>query len=99
MADMKTDWSACPQVEKVPGRMGGVMVFRGTRLPVANLLALLRDGGSITDFIEWYGDSVSEENIKAVLSFLEVDLTREWAELEEREERRKATTKSRVSNP
>ena len=99
MADMTTDWSKCPQVEKVSDRMSGVLVFKGTRLPVANLLGLLRDGGSIADFIEWYGDSVSEENIKAVLTFLEEDLTHEWAELEESEERKKAAAKSPVGNP
>ena len=75
-----TDWSQCPQVEMVPGRVGGVPVFKNTRLPVSHLFIVLRDGGSVADFIDWYEDSVSEENIKAVLAFLKDDLEREWTE-------------------
>ena len=29
-----TDWSKCPAVESVPGRVSGAWVFKGTRLPV-----------------------------------------------------------------
>ena len=29
------DWSQCPAVESVPGKMSGAWVLRGTRMPVA----------------------------------------------------------------
>ena len=29
-----TDWSKCPAVESVPGKVSGNWVFKGTRLPV-----------------------------------------------------------------
>ena len=79
MADMTTDWSKCDAVEKVPDRMGGVLVFKDTRLPISHLFIVLRDGGSIKDFLEWYPD-MTEHDVKAVLSFLKDNLEREWAE-------------------
>ena len=32
-----TDWSKCPSVESVPGKVSGAWVFKGTRLPVSAL--------------------------------------------------------------
>jgi uncharacterized protein (DUF433 family) len=32
---MFLDWSKCPAVESVPGKVSGAWVFRGTRMPVA----------------------------------------------------------------
>ena len=86
MADMTTDWSQCDAVEKVPGRMGGVLVFKYTRLPVSHLFIVLRDGGTIKDFLEWYPD-MTEEDARAVLSFLKDNLEREWDEAEKRAKR------------
>ena len=37
------DWSQCPAVESVPGRVSGAWVFRGTRLPVATVIENLED--------------------------------------------------------
>jgi uncharacterized protein (DUF433 family) len=37
------DWSQCPAVESVPGKVSGAWVFRGTRLPVATVLENLED--------------------------------------------------------
>ena len=37
-----TDWSKCPAVESVPGKVSGAWVFKDTRLPVS---ALLRQPG------------------------------------------------------
>ena len=79
MADMTTDWSECDAVEKVPDRMGGVLVFKNTRLPISHLFIVLRDGGSTKDFLEWYPE-MTEHDVRAVLSFLKDNLEREWAE-------------------
>ena len=86
MADMTTDWSKCDAVEKVPDRMGGVLVFKNTRLPVSHLFIVLRDGGTIKDFLEWY-PYMSEEDARTVLSFLKDNLEREWDEAEKRAKR------------
>jgi len=29
------DWSQCPVVESIPGKVSGAWVFRGTRVPVS----------------------------------------------------------------
>ena len=41
------DWSQCPAVESVPGKVSGAWVFRGTRMPVATVFENLEDGMSI----------------------------------------------------
>jgi len=39
----RLDWSRCPAVESIPGKVGGAWVFRGTRLPVATVIENLED--------------------------------------------------------
>ena len=41
---MPFDWSQCNAVESVPGKLSGVWVFRGTRIPVATVFENLEDG-------------------------------------------------------
>jgi hypothetical protein len=36
-ASAMLDWSQCPAVERVPGKVSGAWVFRGTRVPVKAL--------------------------------------------------------------
>ncbi len=61
-----TDWSKCPAVESVPGKVSGNWVFKDTRLPVYALFENLEAGATIYDFIEWFG-GVDESEVKAVL--------------------------------
>ena len=35
------DWSQCPAVESIPGKVSGAWVFRDTRLPVATVIEKL----------------------------------------------------------
>jgi uncharacterized protein (DUF433 family) len=44
---MALDWSNCPAVESVPGKVSGAWVFRGTRLAVAAVFENLEDGLTI----------------------------------------------------
>ena len=60
------DWSQCPAVESIPGKVSGAWVFRGTRLPVATVIENLEDL-SIEEVIEEF--DVTREQIKAVLEF------------------------------
>ena len=62
---MALDWSTCPAVESVPGKVSGAWVFRGTRLPVATIFENLEDGMTIEEIMEQF--DVSREQIKAVL--------------------------------
>ena len=61
-----TDWSKCPAVEGVPGRVSGNWVFKDTRLPVYTLFENLAAGATIHDFIEWFR-GVDESEVEAVL--------------------------------
>ena len=38
------DWNQCPTVEGVPGKVSGVWLFKGTRVPVKALFENLEDG-------------------------------------------------------
>ena len=61
------DWSQCPAVESVPGRVSGAWVFRDTRLPVATVIENLEDL-SIEEVMEQF--DVTREQINAVLEFI-----------------------------
>ena len=68
-----TDWSKCPAVESVPGRVSGAWVFKGTRLPLYALFENLAAGATIYDFIEWF-DGVEESDVRAALECVAQDL-------------------------
>jgi len=61
------DWSQCPAVESVPGRLGGAWVFRNTRIPVSAVLENLEAGASIEEIIEQ--SDITRKQINAVLEF------------------------------
>jgi len=61
------DWSQCPAVESVPGKVSGAWVFRGTRMPVATVFENLEAGATIEQIMEWF--DVTREQINAVLEF------------------------------
>jgi uncharacterized protein (DUF433 family) len=64
---MALDWSQCPAVESIPGKVSGAWVFRGTRLPVATVIENLEDL-SIEEVMEHF--DVTREQIVAVLDFV-----------------------------
>lgn len=61
------NWSECPAVESVPGKVSGAWVFRGTRLPVATVMENLEDL-SVEEVMDQF--DVSREQIAAVLQFV-----------------------------
>ena len=62
------DWSQCPAVESVPGRVSGAWVLKGTRMPVSVIFENLEAGANIDNIMEWY-DGLDREQIKAVIEF------------------------------
>jgi uncharacterized protein (DUF433 family) len=62
------DWSQCPAVESVPGKVSGAWVFRDTRMPVAAVFENLEDGVTIDELVELY-DGLTRDQVKAVLDF------------------------------
>jgi len=61
------DWSRCPAVESIPGKVSGAWVFKGTRTPVSVVFENLEDGMTIDEVIEQF--AVTREQVKAVLEF------------------------------
>jgi uncharacterized protein (DUF433 family) len=59
------DWSQCPAVESVPGKVSGAWVLRGTRMPVATIFANLEAGASIDNIVEWF-DGLDRRSSEAV---------------------------------
>jgi uncharacterized protein (DUF433 family) len=64
---MALDWSQCPAVESIPGKVGGAWVFKGTRMPVSVVFENLEDGMSIEELMEQF--PISREEVKTVLEF------------------------------
>jgi len=62
------DWSQCSAVERVPGKVSGAWLFRGTRVPVSALFENLEDGATVSQFLEWF-PGVTKEQIETVLEF------------------------------
>jgi uncharacterized protein (DUF433 family) len=62
------DWSQCPAVESIPGKVSGAWVLRGTRTPVKVLFENLEAGMTIDEVIEQF--PVSREQIDSLMSFI-----------------------------
>ncbi len=62
------DWSQCPAVESIPGKVSGAWVLRGTRTPVKVLFENLEAGMSIEEVMEQF--PVSREEIDSLMGFI-----------------------------
>lgn len=65
---MPLDWSQCPAVERVSGKVSGALVLRGTRMPVATIFANLEAGATVDDIVAWF-DGITREQVVAVIDF------------------------------
>ncbi len=61
------DWSQCPAVESIPGKVSGAWVLKGTRMPVQTIFENLEAGLSAKEITEVF--DVTEREVKAVLHF------------------------------
>jgi uncharacterized protein (DUF433 family) len=68
------DWRQCSAVERVPGKVSGAWVFKGTRVPVQALFENLEGGATVDQFLEWF-PGVAREQALTVLKFAESSLT------------------------
>jgi uncharacterized protein (DUF433 family) len=62
------DWSQCPAVESIPGKVSGAWVLKGTRMPVSAIFENLEAGANIDDIMEWF-DGLDRKQVKAVIEF------------------------------
>jgi len=68
------DWSQCPAVESIPGKVSGAWVFRGTRMPVQTVFESLEAGMSVGEITEVF--DVTPEEVRAVLRFTSESLAK-----------------------
>jgi uncharacterized protein (DUF433 family) len=62
------DWSHCPAVESIPGKVSGAWVLKGTRMPVSVIFENLKAGANIEEIMEWF-DGLDREQVEAVIEF------------------------------
>ena len=62
------DWSQCPDVESIPGKVSGAWVLRGTRMAVQTIFENLAAGLPVKEIVEIF--DVTEQEVKAVLRFV-----------------------------
>ncbi len=68
------DWTQCPAVERVAGKLSGAWVFKNTRVPVRALFENLEDGATVNEFLTWF-PGVTRAQVEAVLEHAERSLT------------------------
>ncbi len=62
------DWSQCPAVESIPGKVSGAWVLKGTRMPVSVIFENLKAGANIDEL--WNASKVWTANKSKPLSNL-----------------------------
>ena len=72
------DWTKCAVVERVPDKVSGAWVFKGTRVPVQALFKNLEGGATVDQFLEWF-PGVTREQALTVLKFAESSLAVQMA--------------------
>ncbi len=69
------DWSQCPAVESIPGKVSGAWLLRGTRTPAKVVFENIEAGMTIDEVIEQF--PVSREEIDSLMSFVAQSLERD----------------------
>jgi uncharacterized protein (DUF433 family) len=62
------DWSQCPVVDSIPGKVSGAWVLKGTRMPVSAIFESPEAVASLNDIAAWF-DGLDREQVKAVIAF------------------------------
>ena len=70
------DWSQCPDVESVHGKLSGAWVLKGTRMPVSAIFENLGAGATLDNILERF-DGLRREQVKAVIEFAALSLDRD----------------------
>jgi uncharacterized protein (DUF433 family) len=61
------DWSSCEAVEVVPGKVSGLPVIRGSRVPADQVLENYDTGESVEDIAHNF--DLKPDDIRAVLTY------------------------------
>jgi uncharacterized protein (DUF433 family) len=63
------DWTQCPAVERIPGKVSGAWLFKDCRVPVKALFENIEGGATVQEFLEWF-PGVQRAQIDAVAKAL-----------------------------
>ena len=69
------EWAQCTAVERISGKVGGVWLFKNTRVPVKALFENLEGGATVDEFVAWF-PGVERAQIDAVLEHAQRSLER-----------------------
>ncbi len=61
------DWTHCPAVEVIPGKVSGVPLLKGTRLPADTVLSNFKSGSSVEEICENF--DMPEKTIRELLNY------------------------------
>ena len=64
---MSMDWTNCPLVEMIPGKVSGVPLLKGTRLPADTIVENYQGGSPVDEIADNF--DISEQTIMDVLSY------------------------------
>ncbi|HWA22881.1 MAG TPA: DUF433 domain-containing protein, partial [Caulobacterales bacterium] len=67
------DWSECPAVERIEGKVSGALLFKNSRVPVKALFENLEAGATTDQFLQWF-PGVTREQVIAVLDYAQRSL-------------------------
>ena len=67
------DWTQCPAVERIPGKVSGAWLFKDTRVPVKALFENIEGGATVHEFMDWF-PGVQRAQVDAVLEYAQRSL-------------------------
>ena len=63
----QVDWTDCPLVEVVPGKVNGVPILKGTRMPADGIVSNFQTGSPVKEISENF--DIPEQTIWAILAY------------------------------
>ena len=63
------DWSECPDAERIPGKVSGAWLVKGTRIPVQAVLDNADDGYSAQEIADIIYDGLPVDRARRVIAF------------------------------
>ena len=66
------DWSGCSDVERVPGKVSGDWIVKGTRVQADAVVANANDGFTAEEIAEDIFDGLPIDRVRRVLAFARV---------------------------
>ena len=63
------DWSSCAEVERIPGKVSGAWLLKGTRVPAEAVIENAMAGFTAEQIATEIFDGVSVERVRQVIAF------------------------------